>query len=246
MNIKQIPPSQLHQSQLHQSQLHQVQLPQSQVSQSQLRQSLKLMWLNYYRDNRDWLVKLGVWVSCEGERRPSASFILATLSVLEPRLTQLMPIVVDLNSNPDRVIKALGLNFTPDDELEQAIASGTLPSEMEVSADQSMKLLSARPFQRFVPAPSAITEATIADTTITEAPITEAPIAEATITEATVQDSVDLYLDQSPELPLDAADAVAVDQERSPHEVAAQHDANCSGVGRCDPFQSIRDIDVRI
>ena len=211
VNIKQLPPSQL----------HQVQLPQA-----QLRQSLKLMWLNYYRENRDWLVKLGVWVSCEGERRPSASFILATLSVLEPRLSHLMPIIVDLNSNPDRVIKALGLNFTPDDELKQAIASGVLPSEISSSADQAMKLLSASPSQQFVPAQAAITE--------------------ATITEASVQDSVDLYLDQSPDLALDAAVDVTVDQERSPHEVAAQHDANCSGVGRCDPFQSIRDIDVRI
>ena len=207
--------------------MHQVQVPQA-----QLRQSLKLMWLNYYRENRDWLVKLGVWVSYEGERRPSASFILATLSVLEPRLTQLMPIVVDLNSNPDRVIKALGLNFTPDDELKQAIASGMLPSEINSSMDQPVKLLSSGSSQQF-----PTTHATMTDATITEATITE-----ATITEASVQDSVDLYLDQSSDPALEQD----LDQERSPHEIAAQHDSNCSGVGFGDPFQFIQNVDVRI
>jgi hypothetical protein len=47
---------------------------------------------------------LGVWVNCDGQRRPSSSFILATLSVLEPELTQMLPLIVDLSSNPDRII----------------------------------------------------------------------------------------------------------------------------------------------
>lgn len=84
----------------------------------QLRQSLKVQWLNYYREHRDWLIRIGVWVTCEGKRRPSSSFILATLSVLEPKLTQLLPLIVDLSSNPDRIVIALGLNFNPDEELE--------------------------------------------------------------------------------------------------------------------------------
>lgn len=84
----------------------------------QLRQSLKILWLNYYREQRDWLTRVGVWVTCEGKRRPSSSFILATLSVLEPKLTELLPLVVDLSSNPDRIVIALGLNFNPDEELE--------------------------------------------------------------------------------------------------------------------------------
>ncbi|GAB4378863.1 MAG: hypothetical protein Kow00121_31630 [Elainellaceae cyanobacterium] len=94
-----------------------------------LRKSLKVQWLNYYRNNRDWLARLGVWVTCDGKRRPSSSFILATLSILEPQLTQLLPLVVDLSSNPDRIVMALGLNFNPDDELkafeeEQKAANG--------------------------------------------------------------------------------------------------------------------------
>ncbi len=83
-----------------------------------LRKALKLTWLNYYRTNRAWLVRLGIWVNYEEARRPSASFILGTLSVAEPELIQLLPLVVDLNANPDRIVAALGLNFNPEDELE--------------------------------------------------------------------------------------------------------------------------------
>jgi hypothetical protein len=97
-----------------------------------LRRSLKASWLTYYRENRSWLVRLGVWVNCDGQRRPSSSFILATLSVLEPQLTQLLPLVVDLSSNPDRIVAALGLNFSPDSEL------GTLPND---ASDEAIRML---------------------------------------------------------------------------------------------------------
>lgn len=83
-----------------------------------LRQSLKAKWLNYYRDNRPWLTRLGVWVDCGGQRRPSSGFILATLSTLEPQLTSMLPLIVDLSHHPDRIVMALGLNFNPDDELK--------------------------------------------------------------------------------------------------------------------------------
>jgi hypothetical protein len=89
------------------------------VNTEQLRQSLKIKWLSYYRDNRSWLARLGVWVDADGQRRPSSSFILATLSVLEPQLTQLLPLVVDLSSSPDRIVRALGLNFNPDQQLDR-------------------------------------------------------------------------------------------------------------------------------
>jgi len=83
-----------------------------------LRQSLKARWLNYYRENRPWLTKLAVWVDCDGQRRPSSGFIIGTLTTLEPQLMQLLPLIVDLNNNPDRIVVALGLNFNPDDELK--------------------------------------------------------------------------------------------------------------------------------
>ena len=96
----------------------------SSMNVQQLRRSAKNQWLSYYEENRHWLARLGVWVNCEGQRRPSSSFILATLSVLEPELTHMLPLIVDLSSNPDRIVMALGLNFNPDAELEAMAKTG--------------------------------------------------------------------------------------------------------------------------
>lgn len=107
------------------------------VNIERLRRNLKRKWLIYYQANRPWLVQLGVWVSCDGQRRPSSSFILATLTVLEPQLTDLLPLVVDLSPDPDDVVRALGLNFDPEQVLEnrQAQISATQ------SQNQSKKML---------------------------------------------------------------------------------------------------------
>ena len=83
-----------------------------------LRHSLKVKWLLYYRQNRPWLVKLRIWGTYDGQRRPSSSFILAAVSTLEPQLTQMFPFIIDLSSDPDQIIAALGLNFNPDTELK--------------------------------------------------------------------------------------------------------------------------------
>ncbi|MBF2002664.1 MAG: hypothetical protein IGS38_18310 [Synechococcales cyanobacterium M58_A2018_015] len=111
-----------------------------------LRKALKTHWLNYYRKNRDWLIRLGVWITCEGTRRPSSSFILGTLSTLEPQLTELLPLVVDLSSHPDRIVMALGLNFNPEEELQSFVEAerppqpepALLPSRMEHQMNSQM------------------------------------------------------------------------------------------------------------
>ncbi len=83
----------------------------------QLRESLKIKWVKYYHQNRSWLAKMRIWGSYDGYRRPSSGFILATLSVLEPKLDDFFPFILELNNNPDEIIAALGLNFNPDEHL---------------------------------------------------------------------------------------------------------------------------------
>lgn len=83
-----------------------------------LRHSLKVKWLLYYRQHRPWLVQLRIWGTYDGQRRPASSFILATLSNLEPQLTQMFPFIVALSNDPDQIVAALGLNFNPDQELK--------------------------------------------------------------------------------------------------------------------------------
>jgi Family of unknown function (DUF5331) len=122
------------------------------VNTQHFRESVKTQWLNYYIDNRDWIIRLQIWVNCEGQRRPSASFMLATLAILEPNLHQMLPLIVDLTSNPDRIIAALGLNFTPDDHpqviqhLQKQQHDHTQDSDfsdVEDSINHSIKMLSA-------------------------------------------------------------------------------------------------------
>lgn len=88
------------------------------MNSDQLRQTVKTQWLTYYRENRHWLTRLAVWVDYRGQRRPTSSFILATLSTLNPNLPHLLPLIVELSNDPDRIVAALGLNFNPEDELQ--------------------------------------------------------------------------------------------------------------------------------
>ena len=83
----------------------------------QLRESLKIKWVKYYHQNRSWLEKMRIWGTYDDYRRPSSGFILATLSVLEPKLDEIFPFILELNNNPDEIISALGLNFNPEEHL---------------------------------------------------------------------------------------------------------------------------------
>ncbi len=85
----------------------------------QIKQSAKTKWLDYYKTNRHWINDLQVWMTNEGIRRPLSSFILGVLSSIDLQLVKMLPLLVDLNSDPDRLILALGLNFDPDQELEK-------------------------------------------------------------------------------------------------------------------------------
>ena len=108
----------------------------------QLRHSLKVKWLLYYRQNRPWLTKLRIWGTYEGQRRPSSSFILATLANLEPQLVQMLPFIVALSNNPDQIVVALGLNFNPEEELKSLIEPAPV---VETNANGNGSLASPAP-----------------------------------------------------------------------------------------------------
>ncbi|MDF5707795.1 MAG: DUF5331 domain-containing protein [Nostoc sp. S4] len=95
----------------------------------ELRQSLKHKWLSYYEQNISWLVKIRIWATYNGLRRPSSGFILATLSVLEPQFDEILTFMMDLSNNPDKIVAALGLNFNPDQELRLIKSENQVESE---------------------------------------------------------------------------------------------------------------------
>ncbi|MFN6484034.1 MULTISPECIES: DUF5331 domain-containing protein [unclassified Nostoc] len=103
----------------------------------QLRQSLKQKWLSYYEQNIPWLVKMRIWGTYDGLRRPLSGFILATLSVLEPQFNEILSFMLELNNNPDKIVAALGLNFNPDEELrliklEYSMATSQVEEELRL------------------------------------------------------------------------------------------------------------------
>ncbi len=100
----------------------------------QLRHSLKLKWVSYYSNNRSWLEKMRVWGTYDGQRRPSSSFILATVSVLEPQLEEIFPFILELNNDPDHIVAALGLNFNPEEQLDLVESAHSL-AENEVKSE---------------------------------------------------------------------------------------------------------------
>ncbi|TVP67775.1 MAG: hypothetical protein EA343_00350 [Nodularia sp. (in: Bacteria)] len=103
----------------------------------QLRQSVKVKWLSYYEQNRSWLVKIRVWGTYNGLRRPSSGFILATLSVLEPQFDKVISFILDLNDNPDKIVTALGLDFNPDEELRLITSEdSTITTQFETESLQ--------------------------------------------------------------------------------------------------------------
>ena len=116
----------------------------------QLRQSLKMKWVSYYYKNRSWLVKMQIWATYDGQRRPCSGFILATLSVLEPQLEQIFPFILELNNNPDKIISALGLNFNPEEQ-SNLIKSDNFRADNHVSSQSSLDtLVSEKPSSEYI------------------------------------------------------------------------------------------------
>lgn len=109
----------------------------------QLRHLLKVKWLLYYRQNRPWLLRMRIWGTYNGQRRPSSSFILATLSSLEPQLTQSFPFIVTLSDYPDQIVTALGLNFDPDAELKLITEAKLIVETNSYANGLSMTMLSS-------------------------------------------------------------------------------------------------------
>lgn len=108
----------------------------------QLRESLKLKWVKYYFQNRPWLVKMRIWGTYDGERRPSSGFILATLSVLEPELDEILPLLLELNNNPDCIVTALGLNFNPEEQLHLLEEDNNNDAEVETIEEKILPEIS--------------------------------------------------------------------------------------------------------
>ncbi|MEG3438756.1 DUF5331 domain-containing protein [Pannus brasiliensis CCIBt3594] len=87
----------------------------------EIKARLKDQWLDYYEINQYWIIKLACWVECVQSRskRPNAKVILTAVSLLEPAIIDFLIPLVDIDSDGERVVKTLGLDFDPRDELKE-------------------------------------------------------------------------------------------------------------------------------
>ena len=105
----------------------------------QFKAELKDKWLNYYQENRSWLQHYmdedGGWsdsVDYDEEelknfkieedyepRRPECYFILGVVTVLEPSVRGLLAFAGSLTTDSEELVKALGLDFDPELELQR-------------------------------------------------------------------------------------------------------------------------------
>lgn len=86
-----------------------------------LKPGLKDKWLDYFDQNKTWIEQFSCWNDDRFVSRPKSPFILAAISVLEPKLTPesidyLTPLLT-VNRDGEGVVIALGLNFDPRLEL---------------------------------------------------------------------------------------------------------------------------------
>ena len=105
----------------------------------QFKAELKDKWLDYYQANRSWLQDYmnedsGWYDSVDYDeeelenfeldedyepRRPECYFILGVVSVLEPSVRSLLAVMGSLTTNSEKLVKALGLDFDLELELQK-------------------------------------------------------------------------------------------------------------------------------
>jgi hypothetical protein len=99
--------------------------------------TLKPKWFDYYQIHREWIVELtdknGCWHKTpDNGKRPNSNLILGAITALEPRLAGLLSPFCELNSDTNKLLEALGLNFDPDIELAKRTVELAATQEAEI------------------------------------------------------------------------------------------------------------------
>jgi hypothetical protein len=98
---------------------------------------LKQKWLDYFQSNRSWIIlqmKVAAVKTPDGGQRPPSFMILGVATALEPKLGNLMVPFYQLNSDADKLVEVLGLNFDPEKELAKRSEQSTQPQDAEIIA----------------------------------------------------------------------------------------------------------------
>lgn len=92
----------------------------------ELESSLKTKWLDYYKNNCSWIKYLSGQVTIQLSNkqtiqvnRPKSALILAVISILEPKVKDWLIFLSLAESDPNKIVLALGLHFNPEEMLKQ-------------------------------------------------------------------------------------------------------------------------------
>ncbi|MGC9524363.1 MAG: DUF5331 domain-containing protein, partial [Limnospira sp.] len=163
--------------------------------------ALKQKWLQYYQENRDWLVlqmDLSSIPTPDGGRRPSSAMILGTINALDPDAAQLMLPFSKLNPDPEKLIEVLGLHFDPDIAIGIAGAPATAPPVPAVPDDHPDAAIESRDVVEVTP-----------DYPLPEVEATSEPLPE----ELDLEAEEELDLEAEEELDLEAEEDLTTDDE---------------------------------
>jgi len=103
--------------------------------------ALKQKWMEYFQVNRSWIsmqMKVTGVETPDGGQRPPSYFILGAINALEPKLGNLMVPFYQLNSDADKLVEVLGLNFDPDMELAKRSEKSAKIKTQEAEASRML------------------------------------------------------------------------------------------------------------
>jgi alanyl-tRNA synthetase len=105
----------------------------------ELKATLPSKWLDYYEVNRSWIKPLmdsrNWWHKTPDDgKRPCSDIIIGAITALEPELSLWMSPFCELNSDGNRLVEVLGLNFDPKKELEKRAKEIALPQNFKTSS----------------------------------------------------------------------------------------------------------------
>ncbi|KST63249.1 hypothetical protein BC008_38855 [Mastigocoleus testarum BC008] len=141
-----------------------------------------MKWLTYYKINRRWLVRMQVWGTFNGRRRPYSGFILATVTALEPKLHHILPFVLDLNNNPDDIIAALGLNFNPEEQLH-------LVKIDNISNTTAAKTVESQAIPQSSVAQSSVSKPSISQSSVSKPSVSQSSASKPSVSQQPLQKS---------------------------------------------------------
>ena len=103
----------------------------------EVKATLKDRWLDYYEANQVWIDPILINKKGEELKLMRNFLILGSITSIEPKLKEYLPLFCQLNTNSDDLVRVMGLDFNPANELYSR--QGRRKRSEEAKAEESKK-----------------------------------------------------------------------------------------------------------